>query len=453
MSVDTQDDSVWKQKYYDQLDNVERKEKDWKSLESMLKRAIGRLSLATEGRNKSLDRHVNELRNVIKNDIKIQRLESVVDDITNVLTQLQDEDLNSKRFAVNLLEQLVQSIELPVSCEKQSKKLTKQLAKADDNSRDTLLKDTVNLLKSAIPVDAETNKENSKFLGRLFKGKQADISNDNEAVANTATSDVQSIASILDSALSQLPWPNSIQQQSVDVIKAIKLSDSINGLQENIKQVEELVKFWAVPELDEFSAEDSKHHLKSYKSCLINLLNNVDKTETTNDELSAFKKSVNNAKEKNELVDLSAQLSEIFLSQAKNTKQLPTLPDISTMSDDRLQPSIQELFIRLLEQLIVPADMQKDVNKMKLRLEKEAKSSDWKNLLKDVVVLINSIRSRLHKEKYEFESFLQQITDRLKTMDQFFQTENDTLHNAQSTGATFDETITRRLSENRKYNH
>ncbi|MBT4732592.1 hypothetical protein HOB87_11585 [Candidatus Woesearchaeota archaeon] len=123
------------------------------------------------------------------------------------------------------------------------------------------------------------------------------------------------------------------------------------------------------------------------------------------------------------------------------------------MSDDRLQPSIQELFIRLLEQLIVPADMQKDVNKMKLRLEKEAKSSDWKNLLKDVVVHINSIRSRLHKEKYEFESFLQQITDRLKTMDQFFQTENDTLHNAQSTGATFDETITRRLSENRKYNH
>ena len=69
------------------------------------------------------------------------------------------------------------------------------------------------------------------------------------------------------------------------------------------------------------------------------------------------------------------------------------------------QPSIQELLIRLLEQLLVPTDLQADVDNMKHRLESETEPADWKSLLKDVALLINSIRSRMQQEKHEFEEF------------------------------------------------
>ena len=80
----------WKKKYYDLIDQLEEKELDWEKLETTLKRTIGRLSLASEGQDKTLDRHIVELRNVIKHDINADKLDAIVDDISRILTQLEE---------------------------------------------------------------------------------------------------------------------------------------------------------------------------------------------------------------------------------------------------------------------------------------------------------------------------------------------------------------------------
>lgn len=41
----------WKQKYYNHLDLLDKKTSDWQTLESILKKAVLRLSIAAEGQH------------------------------------------------------------------------------------------------------------------------------------------------------------------------------------------------------------------------------------------------------------------------------------------------------------------------------------------------------------------------------------------------------------------
>ncbi len=375
----------WKQKYYDQLDNLEKREQDWEKLETTLKRTIGRLSLAAEGQNAALDRHINNLRSSIKNNINQQHLESVVDDISRVLSKLEDKQSGPKRESINTLEILIEKLSLPDNANKSRKKLLKKLAKSDDTSRDDLLKESVNFLLSVIKTEkTDTNKPG--IIDRLF--------NANNPAPETQQATIQSSLS------------SSDEQQ-----------------------------------------------LTLYKNCLIELLNKLDNPDSPNGKLSALKINARDAKQKIELDKLSDQLSNILHEQTKNIDSSIEETPESTKQEDidpTLQPSIQELLIRLLEQLIVPADLHDEAEDMKHRLEQETKPDNWKKLLKDVALLINSIRSRMQKEKHEFENFLQQVTDRLKAMDNFLQNETSSLKQAETQGKDFDESVDLNVEEIRK---
>ncbi|MCW8933506.1 MAG: GGDEF domain-containing protein [Gammaproteobacteria bacterium] len=365
----------WKQKYYDELDRLEKKEHDWEQLESTLKRTIGRLSLAAEGQHASLDRHIGELRTAIKNNINRQRLDSVVDDISRVLTKLEETSSGSNRNSINTLELLLNKISLPKDADKIRTKLLKKLSKADDSKRDDLINETLKLLISVIKTETlETEKPG--LIGRLF---------------SSTPSNTENLAS------KSPPIKENTDEQQLD----------------------------------------------TYKNCLIELLNKLDNANSPSGKLAALKISARGAQHKNELDKLSDQLSIILQAHSKTDNHLDDITETihKVEIDPALQPSIQELLIRLLEQLIVPADLQDEADKMKHRLEQETDPTNWKQLLKDVAQLINSIRSRLQKEKHEFEDFLQQVTDRLKAMDHFLQNETSNIIKAENQGQEFDKTV------------
>lgn len=364
----------WKQKYYDELDRLEKKENDWEQLEATLKRAIGRLSLAAEGQNESLDRHIGELRSVIKKNISPPRLDSIVDDISHVLSKLEETSSKTNRESINTLEILLKKLTLPDDAEKTRNKLLKKLTKADDAKRDSLIDEVLKLLVSVINTEVvETDKPG--LMDRLFK-------------------------------------PNTSETLNTDST------------------------------VDTVSKNTAEQHIETYKDCLIELLNKLDNPESPNGKLTALKISTRNAQNKNELNKLSDQLSTILQEHTNKDKYEEIEKTIQNSEiSPLLQPSIQELLIRLLEQLIVPTDLQDEADKMRHRLEHEADPSNWKQLLKDVAILINSIRSRLQKEKHDFENFLQQVTDRLKAMDNFLQNETSNLINAENQGSAFDKSV------------
>ena len=477
MSADEQSVDQWKQKYYDQLDRLESKEKDWDLLESTLKRTIGRLSLAAEGQHNTLDRHIADLRTATKNNINRQRVESIVDDISKVLTQLEEKQGHSERTSVNTLQLLVSDLSLPESFDKPRKKLLKKLEKSDDDQREELLAETIKLLKSAFVSQKDSPSETNKpgLLNRLLhtdednkKDPQDDIKNSalNTELKRESELNLSLLNSILEHIFNNIPWPDKLKSESENIILLIKNSLTQNDLQLNLKKLSSTIMQWPVKESasDDINPEplnsNQSNPISIYKSCLIELFDKIDNSDSPGGKISALRLSANNAKNKDELDKLSEQLASMLVISAPSDQNikinkdddlatdLSSIQNINTTSqinhsldDPSLQPSIQELLIRLLEQLIVPVDLQKQADSMKQRLEQDADPANWKLLLKDVASLINSIRSFMQNEKHDFENFLQQVTDRLKNMDLFLQTEAESLKSAEVKGISFDDRI------------
>jgi len=394
MPSDGQDTEQWKQKYYDQLDLLEQKEHQWELLENTLKRALGRLSLAAEGQHKPLDRQLSELRNAIKHSIDHQQLDAIVDDISHLLTQFEEKQASAERKVISALETLFSSLEFPAEFNKLHKKLLKRLSRADDEQTATLLDDSIKLLKQLISYAAgngQAEAAGAGLFGRLFKQDK----------------------------------PAASAQTSNDM-----------------------------------ADESPPTSLQGYKSCLLEFLQQLeqqlDADASANGQLAAFKISTRDAHNESELRKLSSQLSTILQLVVNQPSQQPGSPAAVMQNagpvnyaaqDTSTQPSIQELLIRLLEQLIVPPEFQPLADQMKQRLEAETQTGDWKLLLKDVAQLINTIRTHLQNEKHEFEDFLQQVTDRLKLMDQFLQSETSQLDQAKTRGDDFDQTFSQNVDD------
>jgi len=427
-----QDEEHWKSKYYTQLDQLEKKEKEWSELESVLKRTVGRLSLAAEGQNDSVDRYISDIRTVIKNDIDRIRLESILDDLSKLLAKIEEKKGAPDQQIVALLHALLESLELPKSCKKAKQKLLKRLGDTTDKEKDACVNDVLELLKNALALQPVAAGKKPGFLERII-GTTEETS---KAV------DIPATASIVAHVVQLMPWPDKLREQVRSVVNATSETKTDKDLSTRISQLEKITDKWKADYLDVESITKSEQNTTQqhdegvdiYRSCVMSFLDKFDNKSSPSGKISALRIMARDAVEKHELDKLASDLADMLL-QANPEGDVDS-SEAANESD--VQPNIQELLIRLLEQLVVPADFHKNVEEMKARLEKQTHPSDWKKLLKDVTALINSIRVRMQNEKHEFESFLQQVTSRLKEMDSFLQNESLSIKSAEKEGKIFD---------------
>ena len=82
-------DATWKRKYYDSLEQLEVKEKQWSSLETALRHAMSNLSIAVEGVDKDLDQQLDVLRHAIRHGADGNKIISLVRPITDTIERLE----------------------------------------------------------------------------------------------------------------------------------------------------------------------------------------------------------------------------------------------------------------------------------------------------------------------------------------------------------------------------
>lgn len=369
----------WKKKYYDQLDQLEQKEGEWGKLESLLKRTIGRLSLAAEGHHQSLDQHIRDVRESVRESVNSRRLEAILEKLSAGLAKIEEKSTKPARQNVAVLQLMTESLELPESSRKAQDKLVKKIAKADDSEYQALARECLALIHTAMHSPS---------------GKLGEIVSDNEKKPG---------------------FLNRLLGGTGDDSRTDRVPDA------------------AAANVTAFGGE-----LEVYRNCIMSFLDKLDNKTSPDGRIAALRVMARDAHEQIELEKLSGSLAAM-LSEVKSASVDVRQESAATTRDD--MPSIQELLIRLLEQLVVPPDLLSEVEVMKLRLEKETAPADWQKLLKDVAILINSIRSHMQQEKNEFETFLHQITDRLKDLDSFLQTEGATLQKAEQSGKEFDNKI------------
>ncbi|MDH5485288.1 MAG: GGDEF domain-containing protein, partial [Gammaproteobacteria bacterium] len=419
MPTDGQNTERWKQKYYDQLDRLDEKEKEWGHLEAVLKKAIGRLTVAAEGQNAKLDHYIRDVRESIKDKVNRHKLDILLDDLSRLLTELEANQAAPDRQIVARLQQLIEQLEFPSHCNKLKNKLLKQFSKLNDASIDTHMPDIVSLFSQAM----HEQEKSPGLLGRLLGG------DDKQA----ATADVQLISNILDRVVRIVPWPE--KANSSDLLDEIKRIESHDDVERIVSQLEVNCAGWSgsiVAKARSGQVQGSNEDIEDYKDFIVSILNRLDNPDMPEGAISELRLTVRNAVEKSELYKLSAELSALIGGAGEGE---------ASEIDGHILPGIQELLIRLLEQLVVPAELNVAVDEMKAHLEKDANPEDWRKLLKDVAVLINSIRSRIQQEKYEYEQFLETITSRLKEIDDFLQVETTSVETARKEGVDFDSTM------------
>jgi len=391
----------WKQKYYDHLDLLDKKEKDWDELKSILKKTVLRLSIAAEGQHATIDRHLHNIRAIVKKQVDVIRLENTLDDISALLLKLDDKKAKDDRKVVTMLVSLLENTDFPDTASKQKNKLIKKLAKSSDKYSDELVDEVQTLLSGSINPLAESPHRQTKpgLLSNLFKTQDNTGDKANEPANNSNTSDTSEYISIVNGLTrltEALPWPGELEKDVDKVLEKLSTCQ-LRDIDKHLDRLFSLVSEWQ--QINPNALDD-------------------DAISITTEAVSLDAHDMQGHARASDLASSSDNLSE-----------------------EESEPSTQEIMIRLLEQLAVPHDLLEEVESLKQRIEDESSASGWKQLLVDIAQLINTLRSQMQEEKQEFESFLQQITGRLKEIDSFLLIENASLNEAEQAGDTFDAVV------------
>ncbi len=419
MSENTSKQEVkqWKQQYYDHLDLLDRKEKDWQAQESILKKTVLRLSIAAEGQHATIDRYLHDIRSVVKKQVNVIRLENILSDISALLLKLGDKKDAADRKVITMLMRLLETIDFPEADSKQKNKLIKKLSRSSDKQSDELVGEVQSLLSVSINrvADSSIKQKKSGLLKNLFKSPDnAGDQSENKKTNITRTgitsnrkndhaADYDSIVNGISLLTEMLPWPDSLENDVNKVMEKLSVCKPAD-IDKQLNRLFSLAGNWQKQAVAE---EESP---------------GVIITDVEDVSLPATDKG---------------DLAEVSYSAVSSY----------SMSEAQSQPSAQEIMIRLLEQLTVSPNLHEVVESLKQRIEVESSSTGWKQLLKDIAQLINTLRSQIQDEKQEFETFLQQITGRLKEIDSFLSMENASLKEAAKSSEEFDVVVSAQVQD------
>jgi diguanylate cyclase len=167
-----QEAAQWKSKYFDHLEESERKEKQWNEADDLLRKTISRLTLAADGVDQTLDKQLRDLRNAIRDRASTAQMRHLVEDMSRTLVKLDKARQQRKQQVQDRpLLDLLESLSLPRSSNRQVKALKKQLGTAEGGSSKAVIQAFAALISGALEESAghKEGEADSGLLSRLFK--------------------------------------------------------------------------------------------------------------------------------------------------------------------------------------------------------------------------------------------------------------------------------------------
>ncbi len=213
----------WKRRYYDSLEQLEKKEKLWVRTEDLLRRAISRLTLAAEGLDNTLDEQLESLRGAFRDKADGSVLYQRVEAMSDTLLRLDQKKKASRteKATTPSLTRLLDRLELPKGLGRKTKVLREHLADVPGSNIDPLLTEFAGLLHEAFAlVDADVGKSGVAGGGMLRKlfGRAADPSGAPATAAEVATA-----------------APISLQEMLLQLLERLTLPAELNARVEGIK--------------------------------------------------------------------------------------------------------------------------------------------------------------------------------------------------------------------------
>lgn len=409
----------WKKKYYEQLDYLDQREKEWEDQETVWKRAIGHLCIAAEGHDSQLDDSIKSIRQAIRNNDNVDAIDKYLNQMSDRLIRLEEDSPPSNRKLMGALKHLFSDLELPNRLGARRKQLLNRLDKATDDQDERVLEQARDFLQSLIDTQMPA-RESQSWFKRLINFQVADKK-------DTTSDRAQVIAELHTS----IDWPETLKSDVINFKSRLQNKDADNESQLMTDFAELINRL----RYSTYSAQHTESETEIQRRLLLSFIYLLEKNNFDSEILHELQSRINSAGQQEELDELSNKLAhELTVSRQSE--------GVITNS-----PPPQELLLQLLEQLIIPSEMDEHAQEIKLRLEGDPGENDWQVLLKDIANLLNAIRSHVQREKEDFEDFLHQVTDRLQELDSFLQVQTSSLKQAEESGRRFDRDLNNQVHD------
>lgn len=363
MAQDDDDTRRWKQKYYDNLEQLEKKEKQWREVEGLLRRGITRLSLAAGGADTALDRELDTLRAALRDGRDSLALRGVIESVGDSVARLDRRRASAPNLpgTADNLAQLLDELQLPRGMGRRIKTLHKRLQEHKPHADITpLLREFAALVQEAL----------SPGMAKDAPPQSSDQAASKAAAASGPGDDSGLLRRLLGRSRRAEPV-----QDSETIVPSVQAPKS--GIEEVL-----------LPLLDKLPLPQER---------------TVPLRRRVSDELAQ--------------AELQRLLDDIASAVRATCSAAQPVTDAQEVSAAVSPVSASELLIQLIELLDFPEGLAEKSEQLKQRLEEGALEQKAHEALEEIAALVVEARVRVQREKDEIEAFLQQLTVRLLELD------------------------------------
>ena len=439
-------DAQWKQKYYDTLDDIERREKEWSDLEDLFKQAISRLTLAAEGNSKTLDGDLAQLRTAIRKGKDNRIIQSILESVSKEIVKLDKQAKSGPAGDAGFLLKLIEQMQLTGKAEKKSRWLLKQLNSKKTPEQKELIQSFSELLSEVVNQairEAENSSSGSEkgksggFLKGLFSGGKEPSAQGKEPSAQETKPSAQETEPLVSDIESSPEGDETVSSNS----DAQSEKKYYAPLEETETKVIEKSYVDSEPELnDKQGLNLNQEQLTSVVSTVQNVLESIiDGLEIDEATKEQLKNKVFEVKPTKEIHVLLDDLRDILQGAGLTSGVIDEISDSQTGHHDVL--------IRLIEFLPLEEKVKDKAEALKEDFSNGVSTEQLPDALKSIASLISEMRSNVQQEQKEFELFLKNLTGRLKEVDQFLQSNLKEQQLSYQSGVDLDNAVKERVKE------
>jgi len=242
-----EENTDWRSKYQDTLDQLEAREVEWEQIESLLRKAIGRLSIAGRGFDERLDKHLFLIQELSR-EKRDEKLAGALEKLSGAVAAFDDTQTNRKSRRsdpIMLMLELLQNIHFDATQRDQLKEICSELliSVASGHDRDSISV-YIQKLSALINENFDNLGDDTKTVKILFRLLDLLLLDETSSsnmraqlgdIKEFRDQELQTLADLINAQLGSISKDSSIDEVMTTLLERLAIVQGSNGDAQDIQ--------------------------------------------------------------------------------------------------------------------------------------------------------------------------------------------------------------------------